>query len=184
MAQKDVHCRGAGGCLFLKENLWWHANKPSEGQPIGPPAVQKSNMSDKRSRLARFHVDDDYDDEHNSKLLFQTIARSKRPGDHAPIKLPPRRYSPVQLQSIREFCNTHEGSLIRKSKSPWASPLLLTPKKTVVNTGKIVWRICVDYRQLNKVTKKHTHPLPYAYDEIQGAAGHKHYAFLDLENGF
>ncbi|KAI1001093.1 hypothetical protein K3495_g7107 [Podosphaera aphanis] len=105
-------------------------------------------------------------------------------GNHAPIKLPPRRYSPAQLQSIREFCNTHEGSLIRKSKSPWASPLLLTSKKTVVNTGKIVWRICIDYRQLNKVTKKHAHPLPYAYDEIQRAAGHKHYAFLDLENGF
>ncbi|KAI0999844.1 hypothetical protein K3495_g8354, partial [Podosphaera aphanis] len=104
--------------------------------------------------------------------------------NHAPIKLPPRRYSPAQLQSIREFCNTHEGSLIQKSKSPWASPLLLTPKKTVVDTGKIVWRICVDYRQLNKVTKKHAHPLPYAYDEIQRAAGHKYYAFLDLENGF
>ncbi|KAI0999093.1 hypothetical protein K3495_g9100 [Podosphaera aphanis] len=51
-------------------------------------------------------------------------------------------------------------------------------------TGKIGWRICVDYRQLNKVIKKNAHTLPYAYDEIQCAAGHKYYAFLDLKNGF
>ncbi|KAI0993586.1 hypothetical protein K3495_g14598, partial [Podosphaera aphanis] len=51
-------------------------------------------------------------------------------------------------------------------------------------TDKTIWRICVDYRQLNKITKKHAHPLPNAQDEIQRAAGHKYYAFLDLENGF
>ena len=44
--------------------------------------------------------------------------------------------------------------------------------------------MCVDYRELNKITKKHAHPLPNAYDEIQRAAGHKFYAFLDLQNGF
>ena len=48
----------------------------------------------------------------------------------------------------------------------------------------MIWRICVDYRELNKVTKKHAHPLPNTQDEIQRASGHKYYAFLDLENGF
>ncbi|KAI0996082.1 hypothetical protein K3495_g12100, partial [Podosphaera aphanis] len=104
--------------------------------------------------------------------------------DHKPIKLPPRRYSPAQQQAIRDFYKAPNGSIIQKSKSPWAAPLLLTPKKVPTTTDKTIWRICVDYRQLNKITKKHAHPLPNAQDEIQRAAGHKYYAFLDLENGF
>lgn len=59
-------------------------------------------------------------------------------GNHTPIKLPPRRYSPVQLQAIRDFCKAHDGTIIRKSKSPWAAPLLLTPKKTSTQTNKTV----------------------------------------------
>lgn len=49
-------------------------------------------------------------------------------GDHPPIKIPPRRYSPSQQQAIRDFCKAHQGTLIKKSKRPWAAPLLLTPK--------------------------------------------------------
>ncbi|KAI0992947.1 hypothetical protein K3495_g15237 [Podosphaera aphanis] len=104
--------------------------------------------------------------------------------DNAPVKLPPRRYSPAQQDAILNFCKTHEGSIIRRSKSPWSAPLLLTPKKTPVKSQKTVWRICVDYRELNKLTKKHAHPLPNTQDEIQRAAGQNFYAFLDLENRF
>ncbi|POS82548.1 hypothetical protein EPUL_005935, partial [Erysiphe pulchra] len=105
-------------------------------------------------------------------------------GNHNPIKLPPRRYSPNQLQAINDFCKTHEGSIIQKSQGPWAAPLVLIPKKANSQSKSTVWRVCVDYRELNKITKKHAHPLPNTYDEIQRAAGHKLYAFLDLENGF
>ncbi|KAI1006920.1 hypothetical protein K3495_g1298 [Podosphaera aphanis] len=105
-------------------------------------------------------------------------------GDRQPIKLPPRRYSPHQLQAIRDFCKTHDGKIIQKSQSPWAAPFHLTPEKTPSKTNERIWRICVDYRDLNKFTKKNAHPLPNAQDEIQRAAGHNFYAFLDLENGF
>lgn len=42
----------------------------------------------------------------------------------------------------------------------------------------------MDYRELKKINKKNAHPLPKFRDEIQRAAGHNFYAFLDLENGF
>lgn len=66
---------------------------------------------------------------------------------------------------------------------------MLTPKKTPSgdlkdDRGRVIWRVCVDYRELNDRTKKHAHPLPHAFDEVQRVAGHKWYAFLDLESGF
>jgi hypothetical protein len=111
-------------------------------------------------------------------------------GNAEPVKLPPRRYSPFQLTAIRAFVGSHLGDLIVRNKGPWASPMLLTPKKPpgshvkpVVNEHTI-WRICVDYRKVNRRTKKNGHPLPNAMDQIQKAAGHRFYCFLDLKDGF
>ena len=54
------------------------------------------------------------------KALRQTNVLSKTKhridtGNHPPIKLPPRRYSPQQTQAIRDLCKAHEGSIIEKS---------------------------------------------------------------------
>ena len=51
------------------------------------------------------------------------------------------------------------------SDSEWVSPLVLVPKKN----GK--WRICVDYRELNKATKKDHFPLPFIDQVLDGLAG-------------
>ncbi|POS81798.1 hypothetical protein EPUL_006489, partial [Erysiphe pulchra] len=69
-----------------------------------------------------------------TELLTKTKHRIDN-GNSNPIKLPPRRYSPIQQQAIQEFCKTHDGKIIRKSHSPWAAPLLLTPKnQTTIRT--------------------------------------------------
>ena len=47
------------------------------------------------------------------------------------------------------------GFIYPISNSEWVSPLVLVPKKN----GK--WKICVDYRELNKATKKDHFPLPF-----------------------
>ena len=51
------------------------------------------------------------------------------------------------------------------SDTKWVSPLVLVPKKN----GK--WRICVDYRELNKATKKDHFPLPFIDQVLDGLAG-------------
>jgi hypothetical protein len=66
-----------------------------------------------------------------------------------PISGPPYRTSPENRKIIEE--NLHEmliTGVIRESRSPWASPVVLVPKKG----GKI--RFAIDYRKLNDVTKK------------------------------
>lgn len=71
-----------------------------------------------------------------------------------PIKQ--RRYKETEEKSkvIREEVDKllKQGK-IRKSNSPWSSPVTLVKKKT----GK--YRFCIDYKQLNKVTISDSYPL-------------------------
>jgi putative transposase len=60
-----------------------------------------------------------------------------------------------------------EAGIIKKSDGPWASPLVLVQKKD----GAV--RICVDYRELNKVTVKNSWPLPTPESILEAAEGKK-----------
>ena len=55
----------------------------------------------------------------------------------------------------------------------------LLPSRTV--TG---WRICIDYRKLNKATRKDHFPLPFLDQMLDRLAGHKYYCFLDRYSGY
>ena len=59
------------------------------------------------------------------------------------------------------------------SDSEWVSPLVLVPKKN----GKL--RICVDYRELNKATKKDHFPLPFIDQVLDSLVGKFFFSFLD-----
>jgi len=65
------------------------------------------------------------------------------------------------------------GYIYPISDSEWDSPLVLVKKKN----GK--WRICVDYRELNKATKRYNFPLSFIYQVLDGLAGQKFFSFLD-----
>ena len=58
------------------------------------------------------------------------------------------------------------------------SPLVIVPKKG----GK--WIICVEYRDLNKATKKDHFPLPFIDQVLDTLAGKKYFSFLDGYNGY
>ena len=76
-------------------------------------------------------------------------------GDHAPIKINPRPYSPVDLAKIKEFIDENlKTGVISESDSPWSFPLVLAVKP---DGGT---HICVDYHALNRITRKDAHPLP------------------------
>jgi hypothetical protein len=51
-----------------------------------------------------------------------------------------------------------DKGVIRESASPWSAPALLVPKKSL--DGKPKYRFCVDFRDLNSVTKFDAYPLP------------------------
>ena len=76
------------------------------------------------------------------------------------------------------------------------SPIQVVPKKRgtiVIKTennillpSKIVigWRICIDYRKLNKATRKDHFPLPFLDQMLDRLAGHEYYCFLDRYFGY
>ena len=84
-----------------------------------------------------------------------------------PIRQPQRRMNPALKDIVKEELQKllDAGFIYPISDSEWVSPLVLVPKKN----GK--WRICVDYRELNKATKKDHFPLPFIDQVLDGWRG-------------
>src|ERR1044072_7306329 len=73
----------------------------------------------------------------------------------SPVSMAPYRMSASELSELKkQLEELLEKKFIRPSVSPWGAPVLLVKKKE----GSM--RLCVDYRQLNKVTIKNRYPLP------------------------
>ena len=64
------------------------------------------------------------------------------------------------------------------SDSQWVSPLVIVPKKN----GK--WRVCIDYRELNKATLKYHFPFSFIDQVLDTLAGKKYFSFLDCFSGY
>jgi hypothetical protein len=100
-------------------------------------------------------------------------------GDHLPIKKWPYRIAPIERREIqRQVKEMLDQGIIEESKSPWASPVVLVKKKT----GE--FRFCIDYRQLNNITKKDAFPLPRIQDLLDSVGGAKYFTTLDMKSGY
>ena len=76
-------------------------------------------------------------------------------GDTAPVRQQVRRIPPVRREEARKLLSEMlKKDVIQPSSSPWASPIVLVPKKD----GAV--RFCVDYRKVNALTRKDAYPLP------------------------
>lgn len=87
-----------------------------------------------------------------------------------------RRLPPEKLKVAKaEFNHLVTQGICRPSRSPWASPLHLAPKK---QPG--TWRPCGDYRGLNAVTTPDRYPLPHIHDLAANLNDKNIYSKLDL----
>ena len=110
-----------------------------------------------------------------------------RAGDHhirlEPGSAPPasRIYplSGAQLAELRaQLQELLERGYIRPSTSPFGAPILFVPKK---DGG---WRLCIDYRALNKLTVRNEHPLPRIDEMFEQLHGSCFFSKLDLASGY
>jgi len=97
-----------------------------------------------------------------------------------PVCQPQRRMNPTLKDIVKEELQKllDVGFIYPISNSEWVPPLVLVLKKN----GN--WRICVDYRELNKAIKKEHFPLPFIDQVLDGLAGKKFFSFLDGFSGY
>ena len=97
----------------------------------------------------------------------------------APISKAPYRMAPSELNELKsQLQELLDKGYIRPSHSPWGAPILFVKKKD----GSM--RMCINYRELNKVTIKNKYPLPRIddlFDQLQGASI---FLKIDLRSGY
>ena len=95
-----------------------------------------------------------------------------------PISKASYRMAPAKLRELKLLQDLLDKGFIRPSVSPWGAPVLFVKKKD----GSL--RLCIDYRELNKVTVKNKYPLPRIddlFDQLQGASV---FSKIDLRSGY
>ena len=99
-------------------------------------------------------------------------------GDAKPICQPGRRFSAEEQKIINEKVEEMRArGQIKRSQSPWAANPVL-----VKQGGKI--RFCLDYRDVNRVTKKDSHGLGNIDDMLQKLGGAQYFSSVDLAAGY
>ena len=114
------------------------------------------------------------------------------------VRQPQRRLSPhmqeVVLVEVLKFLQA--GIIYPISDSSWVSPTQVVPKKSGVTTvlnekGEDMptrlttgWRVCIDYRRMNEVTRNDHFPLPFMDQLQERVSGHPFYYFLDGYSGY
>ncbi|CAM8904921.1 unnamed protein product [Rhodiola kirilowii] len=115
-----------------------------------------------------------------------------------PSREPQRRLNPIMMEIVqKEIQKLLDADIIYPiSDSQWVSHVHVVPKKSGITVeedaeGKIVttrvkngWRMCIDYRKLNAVTRKDHFPLPFIDQMLDRLAGKPYFCFLDGFSGY
>ncbi|GJR37861.1 putative reverse transcriptase domain-containing protein [Tanacetum coccineum] len=97
----------------------------------------------------------------------------------APVARTPYRLAPSEIKELSEqLKELSDKGFIRPSSSPWGAPVLFVKKKD----GS--FRMCIDYRELNKLTVKNRYPLPRIDDLFDQLQGSSVYSKIDLRSGY
>ncbi|XP_020203761.1 uncharacterized protein LOC109789258 [Cajanus cajan] len=118
--------------------------------------------------------------------------------NYRPVAQPQRRLNPTMKEVVKKEVQKllEAGMIYPISDSAWVSPVQVVPKKggmTVIHNEKneliptrtvTGWRMCIDYRKLNKATRKDHFPLPFMDQMLERLAGQAYYCFLDGYSGY
>jgi len=97
----------------------------------------------------------------------------------SPISKAPYRMAPKELHELKtQLEELMRKGFIRPSVSPWGAPVLFVKKKD----GSM--RMCIDYRELNRITIKNKYPLPRIEDLFDQLRGARVFSKIDLRSGY
>nr|GEW41554.1 putative reverse transcriptase domain-containing protein [Tanacetum cinerariifolium]GEW41557.1 putative reverse transcriptase domain-containing protein [Tanacetum cinerariifolium] len=96
----------------------------------------------------------------------------------APVARAPYRLAPSKMKLLEQLPELSKKGFIRPSSSPWGAPVLFVKKKYRS------FRMCINYRELNKLTVKNRYPLPRIEDLFDQLQGSSVYSKIDLRSGY
>nr|GFC07409.1 putative reverse transcriptase domain-containing protein [Tanacetum cinerariifolium] len=97
----------------------------------------------------------------------------------APVAWAPYLLAPAEMKELADqLQELSDKGFIRPSSSPWGAPILFVKKKD----GSFC--MCIDYRELNKLTMKNRYPLPRIDDLFDQLQGLSVYSKIDLRLGY
>lgn len=100
-------------------------------------------------------------------------------GDNQPVATSPYRLPPLKRQQLKiELDEMLRQHIIEESDSPFASPVVMIPKKD----GST--RVCIDYRRLNEITVPDQYPMPRIDDLLHEANSSSFMSTIDLRSGY
>ncbi|GJY29473.1 putative reverse transcriptase domain-containing protein [Tanacetum coccineum] len=96
-----------------------------------------------------------------------------------PVAKSPYRLAPSKMQELSgQLQELQDKGFIRPIHSPWGAPMLFVKKKD----GS--FQMCIDYRELNKLTVKKRYPLPRIDDLFDQLQGSHYFSKIDLRSGY
>ncbi len=140
----------------------------------GLPEVQREELN---ALLA--HYSDVFSKSDTDFGYTMTVMHSIPTADAQPIKQRHRRVPPHVFQEFkRHVQDLVSQSILKESRSPWASPAVIVIKKD----GGV--RLFCDYRRLNQVTFKDAYPLPRVEESLDALGNAQVFSTLDLTAGY
>jgi hypothetical protein len=128
-------------------------------------------------------VVEEYEDIFTSPAGVPLHCQVKHPIDLTPGA--PLPNGPIYRRSVlendkikRQIQELLQKGHIRPSSSPCGSPIVLVQKKDGT------WRLCIDYRALNKITVQNRYPIPRIDDLLDQLKGEKYFSKIDLKSGY
>nr|GEV21667.1 putative reverse transcriptase domain-containing protein [Tanacetum cinerariifolium] len=114
----------------------------------------------------------------SDKYQEETVVIELIPGA-TPVAKSPYRLAHSELEDLLgQLKELQDKGFIRPSLSPWGAPVLFVKK----NDG--TFRMCIDYRELNKLTIKNRYPLPRIDDLFDQLQGSQFFSTIDLRSGY
>ena len=100
-------------------------------------------------------------------------------GDSRPIRQQLRRHPPAHQEEIdKQVSDFLKRGVVESASSPWSSNVVLARKSDGT------WRCCIDFRQLNAVTRKDAYPLPTTDHCFDALAGSCLFSLMSLRSGY
>ncbi|GJV05982.1 putative reverse transcriptase domain-containing protein [Tanacetum coccineum] len=164
---------------YGNETLTFYGNESSNGRESRLTIISCSKAQEYMTKgcqvfLAQISAKKEEDKSEGKKLKDIDLIPGAAPVARAPYRLASSEMKELSEQ-LQELSNK---GFIGPSSSPWGAPVLFVKKKD----GS--FRMCIDYRELNKLTVKNHYPLPRIDDLFDQLQGSSIYSKIDLRSGY